>query len=351
MSGKRANTGRSHRLLLFMAGGTAAAVASLFLDADLLESWLFGYVLLAGLATGALGLLMIGHLLGGYWLTPVRNELEAAALTMPLVAVLAIPIAFGLDQVFPWAAASGSVAIPQPREIYFEPTFLLVRSAVYLAIWIVLALWVARPGEHRARSSIGLVFLVPTVTLAAVDWVMSRNPEWWSSLFGTVFAITQLLPALAGAVLLTLVRPDQPDRKRLRSMERALITLALLILWLWFVQFLIIWMANLPDEVTWYIVRHSEWGWVKLWVVLPALIIGVVALLPAIVGGKLLRLGVVLLLVQHVGHMLWLVNPDVNGPLWPGLIVLAVMIALWALWLASDLRERPNVPQGAGEPA
>ncbi len=294
------------------AGLVASGLGVVFESDALLEAWLFAFVALAGLAAGALGLLMIGHLLGSYWLSPVRDELEAAAVTMPLLAILALPLLLGLDRLYPWAEGTAHLPIPAPRQLYFEPGFVLVRSAVYLAAWIALAFWVVRPGEHRGRSAVGLAVLAPTATLAAIDWVMSRDPEWWSSLFGFAYAESQLLPALAGAVLITILRPDRPDEKRLRSMERALMTLALLTLWLWFVHFLTARMANLPGEVDWYIARWERWGWAMLFVVLPFLILGIFLLLPPIVGGFLLRGAVALLIAHHVGHMAWLVNPDVD---------------------------------------
>jgi hypothetical protein len=338
------------RALPIAASLAAAVFGYTFQSAPLLEGWLFGFIVLVGLATGALGLLMIGHLLGGYWLDPVRDELEAAALTMPAVAILAIPLAFGLDHLFPWTAASARVEIPETRGAYFEPTFVLIRSGVYLTVWTMLAIWIARPGEHRGRSAAGLALLAPTVALAAIDWVMSRDPDWWSSLFGFAFAIGQLLPALAGAVLITVLRPDPPDVKRLRSLERALITLALITLWLWFVQFLVVWMANLPSEVAWYLVRYDSWRWVMLLVVLPSAVVGILLLLPPSVGGLLLRAAVILLIVQHVGHILWFVNPavDVEGALFTILTVPVALSAVWAAWLINGLTGTPNLGVDAG---
>jgi hypothetical protein len=310
----------------------AAGLGCVFRSAVLLEAWLFGFTVLAGLATGALGLLMIAHLLGGYWLDPVRDELEAAALTMPAVAILALPLAFGLDQLFPWAA-SAQLQIPPLRQAYFAAIFVLVRGAAYLALWTALAFWIARPGEHRGRSAAGLALLAPTAALAAIDWVMSRDPEWWSSLFGFAFAVSQLLPALAGAVLITILRPDRPDEERLHSLERALMTLALMTLWLWFVQFLVVWMTNRPAEVAWYLARYDRWGPVMLLVPVSSMVLGILLLLPPSVGGFLLRTACALLILQHVGHMLWLVNPTVEGE---GALstILAVPIGLLAIWTA-----------------
>jgi hypothetical protein len=322
----------------------AAGLGSSFQSAALLEAWLFGFIVLAGLAAGALGLLMIGHLLGGYWLDPVRDELEAAALTMPLIAILALPLASGHDQLFPWAAASAQLDIPASRQAYFEPPFVLIRGGAYLALWTLLAFWLARPGEHRGRSAAGLALLAPTAALAAMDWVMSRDPDWWSSLFGFAFTASQLLPALAGAVLITILRPDRPDNERLRSLERALMTLALMTLWLWFVQFLVVWMANLPAEVAWYLGR-DRWRWVMLLVAMPSMLVGILLLLPPSVGGFLLRAACVLLILQHVGHMLWLVNPIVDGETtrWIAFAAPIALSAIWALWLVRGLAGRHNL--------
>jgi hypothetical protein len=115
---------------------------------------------------------------------------------------------------------------------------------------------------------------------------------------------------------------------------------------LWFVQFLTIWMTNLPDEVTWYIQRYERWGWVMVWVVMPAMLAGILALLPTTVGGPLLRSAVVLLLVQHVGHMLWLVNPAPEDALWGGAAVVVVLTAIWSLWFAGGLAGRDNLGRG-----
>lgn len=333
--------------VLFGLYAVAAAAALIWGAAWLLEAWLFAFVLLAGFATGGLALLMIGHLLGSYWLDPVRDELEAAALTMPFLFVLFVPVAFGLDALYPWAREGAELEIPEVRAVYLEPAFFLARGAFYLVVWTALAYWITRGGpgqrtDRRVRSAIGLALLAPTATLAAIDWVMSRDPDWWSSLFGFAFAITQLLPALAGALLITIIRPNRPDDERLRSLERALITLALLVLWLWFVQFLVIWMANLPDEVAWYLARADGWGWVMLIAVLPPLAIGVLLLLPPIVGGWLMRAAVLLLLIQHVGHMLWLVNPSLSDleTLLPGLAVAAGLAFIWVGLLVLGLKDR-----------
>ena len=329
--------------VLAASGLGAAALGYAFRASDpVMEAWLVAFVGLAGVASGALGLLMLGHLIGGYWLDPVRSELEAAALTLPLVALVGVPLAFALDGLYPWAAPGFSGEdLPAPRAAWLETGFVLARAAVYLALWCGLAFLLARPGEHRGLSAAGLAVLAPTATLAAIDWVMSRDPTWWSSLFGFAFASTQLLPALAGAILLDATRSNRPEARQLHSLERALITLALLVLWTWFIQFLIIWMANLPEEAGWYLIRFEAFGWLPPLVV-SALVLGVVLLIPPRVGGVLLVSACLLLLAQHAGHMVWLIRPSPEGAELSAAdpIVLGGLGLLWVAWAFASLRAR-----------
>ena len=339
------------RVLTIGAGLFAAVLGAAFTGAALVETWLVAFVVLSGLAAGSLGLLMIGHLLGEDWLRPVRAELEAAALTMPLLAILALPLALGLGYAYPWVAPGTLPDIPAPRVAYLQPDFFLLRGAAYLAIWSGLAWWITSTRRHRQASAIGLALLVPTLTLAAVDWVMSRDPSWWSSVFGFAFSLSQLVAALAGAIFVSLVRLEHPSAARMRSLERALLTLTLMTLWVWFAQFLIIWSANLPDEVAYYLAR-TDWLWLMLWVVLPALFGAIALLIPPGAGRATMTAGSGLLLVHHAAHMTWLIRPTTwsTGLAWLHVLVLAGIGAIWAAWFGLAVRERPN-PAAEGREA
>ncbi len=308
---------------------------------DVLEAWLNAFLVLAGLASASLGLLMIGHLLGETWLHPVRGPLEAAASTMPLMAVLAIPVAASLDLLYPWAAGPVPDISPE-RQLYFSETFVLLRGAVILLLWIVIAVLVLRRGRHQLASAIGLALLAPTAAISAVDWVSSREPAWWSSLFAFAYAVTQLAGAMALALLVAMLQPNYPHPSRHHSLQRATMTLALLTFWVWFAQLLVIWMGNLPAEVAWYLTRTDRgWLWPKVAVALPALLIAITLLLPSEPGRWRLAAAGAFLLLQYLVHMLWIVRPAsaavpvltwVDLPVWLGLGL------LWAIWFAAALR-------------
>jgi hypothetical protein len=271
----------------------------------------------------------------------VRREAEALVLALPLLVVMAVPLAFRLDALYPWAR--GDLPLSAGLATYLQPAFFLARAALFLAIWTGLAYWVTRTRHVRRTSAVGVALLAPTVTFAANDWVLSREPQWWSSLFGFAFGVSQLLAALSVVLLLVLARRG-PETKRMISLERALLTLALLSLWTWFSQFLIVWLANLPDEAAWYLVRLGEWRWIMTVVVLPSLFVAVTILVPPGVGRWIMLTGAGLLLVHHLGHMVWLIRPGASAPvsLWLDTAMLAGLGALFALWVAAAYRTRPR---------
>jgi hypothetical protein len=333
-----------------LLGAAALAAAAILLGGPaVLEAWLPAFMLWAGLVIGALAVLMIGHLLNEAWLQPVRPELEAAARTAPLLALLALPVLLGLEGLYPWAMPSGE-RMEGPPGVWFSADAFRIRSALTLAILVGLGWLVARPGTHVGRSALGLAILLPTGSIAAQDWALSRDIEWFGSLQGTAMFIEQLAAALAGAVLLSQLRQGHPEQHRVAALERALLTLALLTLWLWFVQFVVVWMADLPAEAAWYLRRDDGWAWLKGGIILPALVAAIVLAIPPRSGP--VRLGTVcgLLLVQHIGHLWWLVRPDspVGAPaLWLDLVLAPALGAACAAWWWNERRGALNRPAPA----
>jgi hypothetical protein len=189
------------------------------------------------------------------------------------------------------------------------------------------------------------VLISVTTSLAAVDWFMSREPLFWSTLYGFAFAVSQLLAALAGAIAIALLRPGHPEAERLRSLERVLLTLAILALWVWFAQYIVIWLANLPDEAAWYLAR-ADWAWLKGGFVLPVLVAAILIMVPRGAARWQMLAASCLVLAQHVGHMVWLIRPASRGEtsLVSDGFVAAALAFVAALWLATALRSRRRAP-------
>ena len=328
--------------LIALGAGPLLVGLGLFLSGMPVDLWFAIFVLAAGFVTGALGLLLIGHLMSEEWLRPVRSEAEAIVLCAPLLFVLALPLTLRLDDIYPWALEGGA-GLPSGRATLLSPAFFLARGAAYLAVWTALGVWVTRTRDPRRVGAIGLALLAPTATLAANDWVLSREPLWWSSLFGFSFALSQLLAALALGILISLLRPEHPSPGRMQSLERALLSIALLVLWAWFAQFLIVWLANLPNEGAWYLNRaRSPWLGVMVGLAIPALVLSVLILAPPGFGRRTMIAGSTLILVHHVAHMAWLIRPEGQAASAGGLLVALGLAVALAACFAAALRTRPH---------
>ncbi|HSK41428.1 MAG TPA: hypothetical protein VK943_16810 [Arenibaculum sp.] len=311
------------------------------------HAWLGAFVLWTGLALGCLLLLMVGHLLGEDWLGPLRGELEAGALTLPLLGAAAVPVLLGLGTLYPWAP-TGAEGDPDVafRSAWLSPVPFAVRSVGYFVVWGLFAWIVTRPGgHHRTASAAGLVLVLPTTTLAAADWVMSLHPQWMSSVFGLAFGTGQATAAFAAAVLVATLRPDREPPGRIGQLAGALLVLLAATAYLWFVQFLIVWSANLPDEVSWYLERGGGWAWLMPGTALPAAGIAAALLLtrraramrPVLIAASLL------LLVQHTANHYWQIRPSVPelGLHWTDPVAVAALGLACLVVFAHALPGRP----------
>ncbi|MBI2963306.1 MAG: hypothetical protein HYY35_06075 [Deltaproteobacteria bacterium] len=267
-----------------VAGLALSAVGWLASPEQFFRSYLLGYLFWVGLAIGCLPLLMIQHLTGGAWGLVIRRPLEAGARTLPLMLVLFVPLVLGAHSLYEWARpemVAGSEVL-RHKAPYLNTTFWAVRTAVYFAVWIALGHRLSgwsreqdRNGDLRLSrkmqmlSGPGIVFYFLAVTFAAVDWVMSLDPHWSSTIFGPLIAAGQLLNAFAFMiVLLALLSETPPISAVVRPdifQDLGKLMLAFVMVWAYFAfsQYLIIWAGNLPEEIRWYL-EHSRGGWMAL---------------------------------------------------------------------------------------
>lgn len=311
-----------------------------------MEALYIVFVALAGIAMGSLVVLMVGHLMNEHWLAPVRAEAEAAALTLPFFLLLGLVLAFGLGELFPWAGHP--LDLPLARAGFLSPGFFMIRSAAYLLICTGLAYWLTHTRHLRRASAIGLALLTPVMTLSAYDWVLSREPQWWSSLFGLAFGLGQVLAALASAILITLLKKEPASPQRMASLERALLTLLLLTAWTWFAQFLIVWLANLPHEVAWYLKRSDDGNLTLLGTSYALMLAAIVILVPSGVSRMAMLIGSGLALLHHTTHMLWVLQPR-GGLSWLALGLLLAVAALWIGIYVAVMWARPTYNEEAVE--
>jgi hypothetical protein len=290
-----------------------------------MSSYLFAWLLFLGLALGGMANLMLHNLTGGPWGLAVRPTFIAAARLVPLAALLGIPVLIGMRHLFP-IAESG----------WFSAPFFVARSVVYLLVWSGFALFVR---ASVAGSAIGLIVYVFTMSLAATDWIASLVPQWYSTGFGLVVAIGQMLGAMALAVANVGFRARASERQVFNDLGNLLLMYVMTWAYLAFMQFLIVWVGNLPREIAWYVPRLQT-GWVALGVILVVFhfFAPLAILLFRSAKRSALFLGALAagLLAVHVIDVYWLVAPSVR-PLGfhvsvLDILALAVAAALW--WFA-----------------
>jgi len=329
-----------------------------------LEGCLYAFSTLWPISLACMGLLALGNLTGGGWASAMRPYYRAGAWTMPLVALLFLPIALGIDPLYPWAE-SGASADPhlEKKLAYLNKPFFLARSVGYLAAWLVIAMVVVgtsryhrQPGETRLMRRLGafsLLLIVATGTFAAFDWTMSLEPQWYSSIYGALILACGIVAAHARCIGLSTTLPDScllgedsaaaTNAKHAPDVRNDLASLLLAFVMVWayfsFSQFLIIWSGNLPSEISWYLHRlDGGWQWLALAVVVLHLVIPFFSLLSRDVKRSPVGLCRVacLLLAMYAVHMYWVVQPAFSPDEFVlGVPHLAAMVGGGGIWLAS----------------
>jgi hypothetical protein len=330
----------SRSALALAAVATAAVLAWTGWRFDL-RALLAGYLTLWWFVTGALlgGLanLWLHQLTGGAWGETIREPLRRAARWLPLACLLFLPVLAGMRLLYPWAAGEGLEPRTPFRALWLSPAFFAVRSLGYLLLWSALA-WIETRARRRSagRAAACLLAFGFSSGLASIDWLMSLQPGWYSSVFGWLTGTGQMLSGLALAVLLI---DREAARKRLPDFGNLLMMYVLTWAYLAYVQFLIIWAADLPREISWYLLRATP-GWrIVAWVLVIVHFAGPLLILLSRHAKQAPRLmGVLagLLLAVHLLDCWWLVLPSVKGLTdhWPWLAPLPALAAAMLAWLA-----------------
>jgi hypothetical protein len=326
-----------------LAGLAGTGVALLIDPAALLVSWLAAAATIASLAAGAMAVLAISYLVRGAWTEALHVPLVAAALTLPLAGLLFVPVLVAIPWLYPWAADAAGLA-GRFKIAYLVPWFFAFRTVLYFSVWTVLALWLRRtwgdPRRMIVSATVAIMACAMAASLAGIDWLESLTPDFHSSLYGLLFLSNQLLAGLAFSVAMALARPGRG------TFSAGPILFATLLLWTYnhAMQYIIVWAADIPDEVGWY-AHRLERGWgVVLWglVALQFIVPFFALLLPRVREGRrpLLMLAATTVVLRFV-EMLVLAAPGTHGDT-PALLLAAPAAAVtaftaWAMIFARIL--------------
>lgn len=352
-------------VVLLAAGATMS-------QAEFLQSYLFGYLFWMGLTLGCLGILILHHLVSGAWGHVVQRYVESGAKTLPFMAILFVPILLGLNQLYPWTNHEFVLTnhVVEKKIGYLNVPFFIARQVGYFLLWTAVAYWLSgksrgqdqKPDARITRqmkifSGPAMVAFVLTMTLSAVDWMMSLEPEWYSTMYGIGRIVGAVLTALAFCILLVRWLGDKKPLVDILTTRHfhhlGNLMMAFTILWAYvaFSEFLIIWSGNLPEDNMWHLRRMSP-GWNIFAVIL---ILGQFAIPFALLLSRglkrhiipLSRIAVAILLMRFV-DLYWLIYPAFNEhqPQFSWLTCVAPLAigGIWMWLFIFNLKKLPLLP-------
>jgi len=359
-------------LFVGIAGLVLTAIGFFLTPDQFFRSYLLGFLFWFGIALGSMAILMIHHIAGGAWGAVIRRILESSIGTIPLLALLFVPIALGTHHLFEWSHADvvAKDAILQSKAAYLNVPFFLVRAVFYFAVWALVASLFRRWSLDQDRdadprvtlrmellSRGGLVLYGLTVTFAAVDWIMSLEPHWFSTVYGLLVMGGQGLAAFAFAVPLAVLLSRQPSAARFfgpsQFHDLGNLMLAFTMIWAYlsFSQLLIMWSANLPEETAWYLNR-MDGGWRIVGFALLflhfALPFGLLLSRKLKQTGSKLALVALWLLVMRFVDLYWLVGPAFTPenamPHWLDFTAVIGIGGIWLWFFVGRLAANPVLP-------
>ena len=374
------------RTLALGVGGVALIIwaVGLYFDKEqALLSWLLGFIFWGGIGIGCLGVLMLQYLTGGAWGIVIRRILEAGTRTLPVIVLMFIPLAIGVytHSFYEWTNMSPDDHAIKERGIYLLPWFWIVRSGIYFALWGVMVYllnkWSAQQDQTKTVEDSRLLlerasrFSGPTmvvyalvVTFAVVDWMLTLDPHWFSTIWGLLFVAGWALSCFCFVVANLAYLSDKAPMNRVVGKRHfhdlGKLMLALVMVWAYFnfSQFLIIWAGNLPEETGWLLTRmKGGWGYIGVGLILFHFAFPFLVLLQQDFKRKARWLATlaIFILVMRIVDMFYLIGPSARvaadsfapgtfSVSWMDFVAPVAVGGIWLWWFFGELMKRPLVP-------
>jgi len=359
--------------LIFSAG---AIVGGFFSPDVFFRGYLLAMMVWLGVTLGSMSVLMIRHLTGGGWGMVIRRIMGAAMRCIPLMTLLFIPLFFALPRLYIWARPLNTIAdkplrehLQQITQSYLSVHGFILRAILYFAIWNILSFLLTKwsrdqnqpnapdnSKRFKAVSGPGLILYAFTISFAAIDWVMSIDPSWISTIYGLIVLIGEVLSGMCFAVVVERILVNykpmsdwlKPDY--VHDHGKWLLTFIMLWAYFSFSQWLIIWAGNLPDEITWYLKRlHGGWEGIALALVLFHFAVPFAILLSRPFKRNIRKLVWVAigLLIMHYVDLFWIIEPNFSLTIqltWADVVVPIAMGGLWFWYFFRNLNSMPLLP-------
>ncbi len=359
-------------LMVGILFGIISIIFAVISPVQFYRSYLLGFMDWLGLSLGCMAFLMIQHMTGGAWGMVMRRYLEAATRTLPLMALLFIPLIAGMRHLYIWTNAdemSHDQHLKALTHSYLTPTGFVVRGVIYFAVWLFIAFRLNKVSAEqdspptrnlsprfRTIAAPGLLLYALTISFAIIDWVMSLTPPWISTIYPLIYIVGQCLSAICFVVVVERIFVSyRPVSEYLRAKEvhdHGKFMLTLIMLWTYFSfsQLLIMWAGNLPDEITFYTRRFNHgWEYLAIFLLLGHFAVPFAILLSRPLKSdprRLVWVAVWLTFMRYV-DLYWFIEPNFHPTFYYHFLDLIVPVAIGGLWLGAffrNVRQRPLLP-------
>jgi len=365
-----AQTIQTRSLFVGLVGVVASVAGAFVTPENFYSAYLTSFMFWLGLSLGCMAILMLYHMVGGAWGTVIRRILESGMMTLPLMALLFIPIGLNLPRLYKWARPEELAKSEKLADIagsYLNPKGIWIRAIIYFALWILMAYllnrWSTAQDDPEARnkstlrfravSGPGLVIYSFSISFAVIDWVMSLQARWISTIYGLIFIAGEALVAYCFVVVIERIfgrrKPMSEYLKPTEIHDHGKFMLTFVMVWAYFSfsQWLIIWAGNLPEEISWFLVRiNNGWGYVAVSLAAFHFFVPFLLLLSRQLKRQtstLVRIAVWLIFMRIV-DLWWHVEPASHTKIHVSWTLFAVMAGMGGLWMAyflRNLRSRP----------
>lgn len=375
------------RAIALGVGGIALvvwAVGVYFNTEQALRSWLLGFIFWGGIGIGSLGVLLLQYLTGGAWGVVIRRIVEAGSRTLPLIVLMFIPIAIGVytHNIYEWTHMAPTEHAIEARGPYLTTWFWILRSFIYFALWGLMVYLLNKWGADQDKTNTveesrlvlekasrfsgpTMVFYCLVVTFAVVDWIMTLDPHWFSTIWGLLFVAGWGLSCFCFvvAVLSFLIDRSPMDgvlgKRHFHDLGKLMLALVMVWAYFNFSQFLIIWSGNLPEETTWFLTRmKGGWGYMGVALILFHFAFPYLLLLKQDLKrkAKLLASLALFILFMRLVDMFYQIGPtfrvDPNWTLpqgsfyvsWLDIVGPIAVGGIWLWYFFGQLMSRPIVP-------
>lgn len=336
------------------------------------HAYLTAFVFWTSIGLGGLFFTMLHHLVGARWSVVIRRISESIMMVLPYMAALVIPALLGMHTLYHWSHADAVAhdELLQAKSGYLNPTFFVIRTVIFFAIWAFVAMKLhklslqqdkgdtpAIGDAMRRTSAWGMLLFAVSVTYSGYDWLMSLNPHWFSTIFGVYFFAGGLLAVIAFMTLVVLalqrkgILTDTITVEHYHDLGKLMLAFTIFWTYIGFSQYFLIWYGNIPEETVWYLDRwKGSWQFVSMVILFGHFVLPFIVLLfRATKRTPFLLWGIASwILLMHWVDMYWLVYPTLlkegASISWiePATMLFVSGVFLWGFW--GRFSRHPLVP-------